>query len=79
MRKSCGNYRCTKKYEDAVLQLPNVTGMGIGLKADKQVIKVFVSKKLPEDFLKSDEIIPKTLDGYQTDVEEIGIVTTQLI
>jgi hypothetical protein len=68
-----------KKYEDAVLQLPNVTGIGIGLKADKPVIKVFVSKKLSENLLKPDEIIPKTLDGYQTDVEEIGIVTTQLI
>lgn len=68
-----------KKHEDAVLQLPNVTGIGIGLKADKQVIKVFVSKKLPEHILKPDEIIPKTLDGYQTDVEEIGIVTIQSI
>ena len=66
-----------KKHEDLVLQLPNVTGMGIGLKADKQVIKVFVTKKLPEHLLQPDEIIPKTLDGYQTDVEEIGIVTTQ--
>jgi len=66
-----------KKHEDLVLQLPNVTGMGIGLKADKQVIKVFVTKKLPEHLLQPDEIIPKTLDGYQTDVEEIGIITTQ--
>ena len=68
-----------KKHEDAVLQLPNVTGIGIGLKNDKQVIKVFVSKKLPEHLLQSHEIIPKALDGYQTDVEEIGIVTTQAI
>ena len=68
-----------KKHEDVVLQLPNVTGIGIGLKGDKQVIKVFVSKKLPEHLLQPDEIIPKTLDGYQTDVEEIGIVTTQAI
>lgn len=68
-----------KKHEDAVLQLPNVLGIGIGLKADKQVIKVFVSEKRPENFLKFDEIIPKILDGYQTDVEEIGIVTAQSI
>ncbi|MEY3758521.1 MAG: hypothetical protein RIR39_12 [Pseudomonadota bacterium] len=68
-----------KKYEDAVLQLPNVTGIGIGLKANKQVIKVFVSKKLPEHILKPNEIVPKKLDGYQTDVEEIGSVTTQSI
>ncbi len=68
-----------KKHEDAVLQLPNVIGVGIGLKDDKQVIKVFVRRKLPENLLKPDEIIPKTLDGYQTDVEDIGIVTTQSI
>ncbi len=68
-----------KKYEDAVLQLPNVTGIGIGLKADKQVIKVFVSQKLPEHILKPNEIVPKKLDDYQTDVEEIGSVTTQSI
>jgi hypothetical protein len=68
-----------RKYEDAVLQLPNVVGTGIGLKADIPVIKVFVCEKLPETLLKPDEIIPKMLDGYQTDVEEIGIVTTQSI
>lgn len=68
-----------KKYEDAVLQLPNVIGIGIGLKNDKPVIKVFVCEKRPENLLKPDEIIPKTLDGYQTDVEDIGIVTTQSI
>jgi len=68
-----------KKYEDSILQLPNVTGIGIGLKANKQVIKVFVTKKLSENFLQPDAIIPKNLDGYQTDVEEIGSVTTQLI
>jgi len=68
-----------KKHEDAVLELPNVIGVGIGLKDDKQVIKVFVCRKLPENLLKPDEIIPKMLDGYQTDVEDIGIVTTQSI
>lgn len=68
-----------EKYEDVILRLPNVTGIGIGQKADKQFIKVFVSRKLPEDLLKPDEVIPKMLDGYQTDVEEIGTVTSQSI
>ena len=66
-----------QKYENFIMQLPNVTGMGIGLKQDESVIKVFVSKKLPKDCLQPGEIIPKTLDGYPTDVEEIGIVTAQ--
>lgn len=66
------------KHEETVMRLPNVTGIGIGQKADKTVIKVFVTRKLPESRLRIDEIIPKTLDGYETDVEEIGDVTAQL-
>ncbi|SFF18573.1 hypothetical protein [Nitrosomonas sp. Nm166] len=68
-----------KKHEEQVMQLPNVTGIGIGKKAGKDVIKVFVTRKLPESTLQSHEIIPKALDGYETDVEEIGIVTTQTL
>jgi hypothetical protein len=49
------------------MQLPNVTGIGIGKKAGKDVIKVFVTQKLPESALQPDAIIPKTLEGYQTD------------
>jgi len=68
-----------KKHEEQVLRLPNVTGIGIGKKAGKAVIKVFVTQKLPESALRPDEIIPKTLEGYQTDVEEIGVVTAQAL
>jgi len=68
-----------KKHEEQVMQLPNVTGIGIGKKAGKDVIKVFVTQKLPESALKPDEIIPKTLEDYQTDVEEIGVVTAQAL
>lgn len=68
-----------RKHEEQVMQLLNVTGIGIGQKAGKDVIKVFVTRKLPESALQPDEIIPKTLEGYQTDVEEIGIVTAQAL
>lgn len=66
-----------RKHEEQVMQLPNVTGIGIGKKAKKDVIKVFVTQKLPESALQPHEIVPKTLEGYQTDVEEIGVVTAQ--
>ena len=66
-----------QKYENHIMQFPNVTGMGIGLKGDKEVIKVFVTHKVPESDLYENEIIPKGLEGYETDVEEIGIVTAQ--
>lgn len=63
------------KHEAQLMQLPNVTGVGIGEKAGKTVIKVFVTQKIPESALCPQEIIPKSLDGYETCVEEIGVVT----
>lgn len=66
-----------RKHEEQVMQLPNVTGIGIGKKGRKNVIKVFVTHKMPESALESHEIIPKVLEGYETDVEEIGVVTAQ--
>lgn len=66
-----------KKHEERLMQLPNVTGVGIGEEAGKAVIKVFVTHKVPESDLEPQEIVPKKLDGWETDVEEIGIVTQQ--
>lgn len=66
-----------KKHEDQLMQLPNVTGVGITEKDGKEVIQVFVTHKVPESDLEPQEIVPKTLDGWATDVEEIGVVTEQ--
>lgn len=66
-----------KKHEDELMQLPNVTGVGITEKDGKEVIQVFVTHKVPESDLEPQEIVPKTLDGWETDVEEIGVVTEQ--
>lgn len=65
------------KHEEKLMRLPNVTGIGIGEKAGKKVIKVFVTHKVPESSLRPPEIIPETLDGFEVDVEEIGNVTLQ--
>ena len=67
------------KYEERLMRLSNVTGVGIGQKAGKAVIKVFVTHKVPESALRPQDIIPKALDGHETDVEEIGIVTAQTL
>ena len=64
--------------EESLMRLPNVTGVGIGEKAGKTVIKVFVTHKVPESTLRPQEIVPKLLEGYETDVEEIGVVTAQI-
>ena len=67
-----------QKYEDRLMDLPNVTGVGIGEKEDKEVIKVFVTKKIPKSDLQPQEVIPKSLEGWEVDVEEMGTVTTQI-
>ena len=66
-----------EKHEEQLMRLRNVTGVGIGEKGGKAVIKVFVTHKVPESELKSQEIVPKKLEGWETDVEEIGVVTPQ--
>jgi len=59
------------------MRLPNVTGVGIGEKAGKPVIKVFVTHKVPESALQPQEVVPKALEGWETDVEESGVVMAQ--
>jgi hypothetical protein len=66
-----------EKNEERLMRLPNVTGVGIGEKAGKAVIMVFVTHKVPEATLRPQEIVPKALEGYETDVEEIGVITAQ--
>jgi hypothetical protein len=65
------------KYQERLMGLPNVTGVAIGQRAGKPVIKVFVTHKLPESALRPEEIVPKNLQGVETDVEETGVVTAQ--
>jgi hypothetical protein len=65
------------KHEVELMRLPNVTGIGIGEKGGKQVIKVFVTHKVPDSTLQPQEVVPKRLEEYETDVEEIGVVTAQ--
>jgi hypothetical protein len=59
-----------RRYEKGLRLLSNVTGVGISEKDGKEVIVVYVNRKLPEFALKSWEIIPDELDGYRTVVRE---------
>jgi hypothetical protein len=65
------------KYEDQLMRLPNVTGVGIGEKEGKAVIVVFVTRKVSLSTLQPQEVIPRRLEEYATDVQEIGYVTAQ--
>jgi hypothetical protein len=71
--KGVGIEAVRQKYEDDLLSLPNVVGVGIGERDNQPVIKVLVSHKVPESALQPDEVVPKTLEGHRTDVEAIGI------
>ena len=59
-----------RRYEKGLRLLSNVTGVGISEKDGKEVIVVYVNRKLPEFALKSWEMIPDELDGYRTVVRE---------
>lgn len=62
------------RHEDALMAMPNVQAVGIGQLDGDTVIKVFVTRKVPESELEPDAIVPRTLDGCRVDIEEIGIV-----
>ncbi|QDZ76505.1 hypothetical protein [Bacillus cereus] len=64
-----------RKYEDDLLRLPNVVGVGMGILHEKEVIQVFVSKKLPRSQLKEEDLIPVQLDTYPTNIIEVGFIT----
>jgi hypothetical protein len=66
-----------RKHEKRLMKLPNVTGIGTGRRSGRDVIKVFVTRKVSESALQQDEIVPKSLDGVETDVEEVGEITVQ--
>jgi hypothetical protein len=65
------------RHEAELLALPNVTGVGIGERAGRPVIKVFVTEKVPESMLAPAERVPTSLDGYEVDVEAIGSIEAQ--
>jgi hypothetical protein len=67
-----------QKHQEKLMQLPNVIGVGIGKRGKKKVIKVLVKHKVSMSALLPHERIPKVLDGYETDVEDIGTVTAQI-
>lgn len=66
------------KYEDSLLKLPGVIGVGVGMRqrggqwTDEVCIVVSVQNKLPADALDPKEIVPHELDGVPVDVLEVG-------
>jgi hypothetical protein len=67
------------RHEAELLSLPHVTGVGIGERDGTPVIKVFVTRKVPESQLAPGEVVPRSLEGHEVDVEEIGVVEAQQV
>ena len=61
-----------------LLGLPNVVGVGVGLRirrgepTGEVALVVLVNKKVPDAELAPHELIPKELDGIPVDVLEVG-------
>jgi len=69
-----------KEYGKKLLNKENIVGIGIGKKirrgkkTNKDCITILVSKKKPLSALSSKDIVPKKIEGLQTDVIEVSII-----
>jgi len=67
-----------KPSREYLLKKPQVIGVGRGFKevggkqTEEEAIIILVNKKLPYKSLLSEQLVPKSLDGMQTDVIEVG-------
>lgn len=59
--------------------LPNVTGVGTGKDeaTGRDVIIVFVTRKVPRDRLRDEDVVPEELEGVPVRVLAIGEVWAQ--
>jgi hypothetical protein len=75
--------RVQVEHKATLLALPNVIGLGIGLKTVQGrrggdlCLAALVRRKLPRAALEPEAIIPDELDGVATDVVEVGDVQAQ--
>ncbi|MDQ3019716.1 MAG: hypothetical protein M3R36_03980 [Bacteroidota bacterium] len=63
-----------QQVKEELMKLPNVVNVGIGLKetagklTDDIVFQIFVKEKVEEGTLQSEQVIPKEIKGFKTDV-----------
>ncbi|OXM53807.1 hypothetical protein CFP71_20755 [Amycolatopsis thailandensis] len=66
--------------ENALLDRQNVVGVALGTKwsggtdTGEKAITVLVDTKLPSELLRDDDLIPATLSGVPTDVQQVGVL-----
>ncbi len=73
-----------RRHEAELLRKPNVVAVGIGYRTrggqrtDEVGIIVSVTRKLPLDQLKPQEVVPAFLEGVAVDVVETGVIRAGL-
>jgi hypothetical protein len=67
------------RYADVLMNKPHVVGVAVGYctRAGERTqdigVIVMVERKVPQDQLTPEEIIPRELDGVPVDVQETGV------
>ncbi|MEU9393417.1 hypothetical protein AB0D86_25885 [Streptomyces sp. NPDC048324] len=71
--------RARSLHEGRLMGLPNVKGVGTGRDeaTGRDVIVVFVTRKVPRDRLRDEDVVPEELDGVPVRVLAIGEVSAQ--
>lgn len=75
--------RAKQTHVQDLLSRPNVVGVGVGEKSARGKktgevsVVVLVRQKLPAQDLTSRALVPKTVDGVQTDVMAVGTIRAQ--
>ena len=64
-----------QRHEPALMALPNVVGVSDETVDGQDVILVLVSRKVPREQLAPREVVPEELEGFPTDVVEVGTPT----
>ncbi|WP_410661588.1 serine protease [Amycolatopsis sp. lyj-112] len=66
--------------QDALLDRQNVVGVALGTKwsngldTEEKAITVLVDTKMPHEMLREEDLVPATLAGVPTDVQEVGVL-----
>lgn len=69
-----------REFAETLRLFPNVTGVGVGYRirnnetTDEVCIRVYVSRKLPLDRLRAEDVIPRSVGGVAVDVIEAEFV-----
>jgi hypothetical protein len=67
-----------RAHENELMRKANVVGVGVGVRqrhstlTQELAIVVFVRRKVPQDQLAPDDVIPAAIEGVPVDVQEVG-------